>query len=119
MVTHIYGQGDQISLWNHNWEYGIFKHHLPSLFSHALDTIITLKESMQGLIRELFEQVITTMAQEELLTLTGYLIRVVTHGEQTQDDIRWNRMDDGVFTVKSAYQAIITKPQTSTHVHRL
>lgn len=82
VVTHIYGQGDQISLCNHNWGYGILKHHLPSLYTHAIDADITLKEAKHCIIMLMFQQVLTIEASDELLLLRGYLAGVVIAGAQ-------------------------------------
>ncbi|XP_078149464.1 uncharacterized protein LOC144544782 [Carex rostrata] len=109
--SHKIGNGKKIQLWNDNWEGQILSTLLPDLYTHALDTQITLIEVSQiSNLRSLFRSISSDMANQELVQLQFILSDLVLN-PQIEDDIKWKWNVSGQYTVQAGYRAMKDGPR--------
>lgn len=111
---HVPGNGINMSLWMHNWGFGVLKMELPNLYTHALNTTTTLVQAVTSQdIRGMFVHSLPILAEQELQKLRQ-LLQSTTLDQHAHDDIQWKWKASGQFTVKSAYTALKDGPRIIT-----
>lgn len=121
MTTWIPGDGQMISLWDHDWGQGCLKMRLPNLFSFARDTGITLSKAKGELATDmlrLFRPNLSITAQEELQNLCQWLLGMNLQ-QGCNDRIIWRSDATGKFSLKSAYKSLKGGPRLSVTISEI
>lgn len=119
-IQKIQGQGDSISLWEHDWGIGRLKYKLNILYTFTLQKDITLRQfHLLQDISDLFRPVLSEEAQQQYPTLEGIRDQHHRANLTIPDDAIWKGTEQGEFTVQSAYYNLKNVPTINSPVHKI
>lgn len=117
--SHKIGDGKRIQLWNDNWDGQLLSTILPDLYTHAIDTQITLYEVSQvSNLTALFRPISSDTANLELVKLQNSLSGMVLN-PITKDDISWKWKESGPYKVREGYKAMKDAPIILNRAQRI
>ncbi|XP_078169794.1 uncharacterized protein LOC144564134 [Carex rostrata] len=110
-MLRIVGRGDTILFWSHNWGAGVLKGEFQILYTYAIDQNLSVAQVLNVRhIRELFKEVPSQEAAEQLTQLYEKLSQQPILLNNEPDEARWKWTPEAQFSVKSYYQAFKHAP---------
>ncbi|XP_078173371.1 uncharacterized protein LOC144567180 [Carex rostrata] len=114
-VTRSIENGATISFWHHDWGMGIIRTRYADLYSFVQDDTQTVAEVLHTQIQ--LRNPISESAANQLNSLNARVAQI--NLTTATDGARWRWSENGVFSVKSAYQAIKNTPRIANNRMRI
>lgn len=118
-VIFIPGNGAAISLWEHDWGFGILRHRVLAIYSHTLHPEMTLQGYVQSQdANQTFRPNLTEEAQVEFQLITQWISTIALQPTR-KDNLKWRLTDNGQYTVQSVYRTLKEGPCINTDVRHI
>lgn len=117
-------QGSTIRFWEQNWGMGLLKNRFDELYTFSIQQESNLQQALQmpDMIRQ-FRTNLSDQASRQLTTLQQEINRYRSQQhsvpESATDTVLWTVTENGVFTVRSEYQAMLNGPRIRTTAHKI